>query len=66
MLLIVFCFTLLTMVGCGEKILIDGKYYSILSAEEELAMIEFARQTLTSKSNNLPIASELSYLKVVL
>ncbi len=57
MLLLVFGITVLTMTGCGEKILINGKYYSILSAEEELAMIEFARQTLTSKSNNLPPAA---------
>lgn len=43
--------------GCGDKILINGKYYTILSPEEELAMIEFARLTLTSKSNQLPAAA---------
>ena len=43
--------------GCGDKILVNGKYYYILSPEEECAMVEFARDTLCSQSNDLPVAA---------
>lgn len=37
--------------GCGEKIIINGKAYSVLSQEEEQQMLLFARLTLVNSWN---------------
>ncbi|MBQ9789280.1 MAG: hypothetical protein IJW31_06775 [Lentisphaeria bacterium] len=50
-------FALILLSGCGDKILINGKYYYILSAEEEQAMLDFARITLCSPTNDLSPAA---------
>lgn len=51
--IILFGVILLVNSGCGEKILVNGKYYNTMTESEFNEMLAFARLTLTSPSNKL-------------
>ena len=43
--------------GCGDKIMVNGEYYSILSPAEERKMVDFARATICSNFKTLSPAT---------